>query len=100
MSEHFSPQPDDLERGVQPENLADQKAIEAANSEMEQAAGAEWDRIDAEIHAGRSAQEILDELGGPAEAARIIGEYYANDLQELVAEENMESQISNQKGEK
>lgn len=68
-----------------PDNQADRKALEAALAEMAAGERAEKDRIAADLQAGEFAQDKLDELDGPEEAARIIGQDAAEDLQEIAA---------------
>jgi len=48
------------------------------------------DRIDDQSEGGATFSEILEGLGGFAEAERIVGTDYARHLQELAAEEHME----------
>ena len=87
-----------------PDKLVDQKAVEAHLGEMEDQAKSERMRIEAELKAGRSAQEILDELSGRLgieEAKLIIGEYYTDDLGQTVREQKADRLLTEiEKGEK
>jgi hypothetical protein len=48
------------------------------------------DRIDDEYEGGATFSEILEGLGGFAEAERLVGTDYARHLQEMAANEHME----------
>ena len=83
MSEHEQlpdPMPDDPRKRAEMEGLLNTLDIREARAR----AKAETDRIHQELTAGRSPQEILDELGGPDEARRIIGNEPTEDLLEEV----------------
>lgn len=81
-----------------PDNPANRKGAELALQEMEAAAKAEQKRIARELRNGASPQEKIDELGGPEEAARIIGRESLEDLQEEVKDQELDRQV-NQDGE-
>lgn len=74
-----------------PENLADRKAIEALLGDMEAGEIAEEERIQTELHNGRSAGDILEELG--PEATVVIGEENVKDLKEEAQQEDLERKL-------
>lgn len=65
---------------IMPENKAQRKGIEVALQEMDASAKAEQEYVHQELEKGMRPSEILDQLGGREEAARIIGEYFADEL--------------------
>ncbi|TAK89182.1 hypothetical protein EPO04_03740 [Patescibacteria group bacterium] len=63
-----------------PDGLLDQKAVEASLMALDERAKAEQQYMHEQLEAGIRPSQLLEQLGGKEEAARIIGEYYADEL--------------------
>lgn len=62
------------------DNIRDRKAVEASLLELDSRAKAEEQYMHDQLEQGVRPSELLRQLGGKEEAARIIGEYYADKL--------------------
>jgi hypothetical protein len=97
MSEHEplpNPMPYDPDEREEVQKLLDQmdQMGPPYTGDAEARAKAETERIHQELLAGRSPQDILDELGGPDGARRVIGDYYTEDLLEEARSFSQKSQ--------